>query len=87
MEFEIPEGWQPPENPDPDKDLDLVCSFKVKGNALCLTKLGDHPMPGYDEADEKKDNKPDYSSLAPKEDPGPMGGQGGSGMGMSSLGG
>ena len=85
VEFAIPQGWNPPESPDPTKDIDLVCSFRVKDGKLCLTKLGDFSMPGGD--DYKTETKPDYSSMVPTQDAGPMGGQTGGGMGMSSMGG
>jgi len=70
VEFKPPEGFSPPENVEPGKDFDLVCSFQVKPTGeLCLTKLGDHAMPGYDGKeghDETKEHmdKPDYGEYS-----------------------
>ena len=66
VEFKPPRGWNPPEQTDPGKDFDLVCSFRVKPSGqLCLVKLGDHDMPGYgDKSEEAHENKPDYSEYA-----------------------
>lgn len=54
----------PAEAPEHDGDeFDLVCTFRAKPDGkVCMTKWGDHPMPGY--SDMKKDDKPGYSSMA-----------------------
>ena len=58
----------PPENTGEDKDFDMVCSFRAKPDGMiCMTKLGDHPMPGYDGDDddeEDRDHKPSYRKMA-----------------------
>lgn len=41
----------------------MVCSFSMKGNKLCMTKLGDYEMPGYEKGEETQ-TKPDYSGYA-----------------------
>lgn len=58
VEFVPPKGWMPPESSGDDSgEFDLVCTFKVKpGPKLCMTKLGDTPMPERKE----KDKAPDY---------------------------
>ena len=86
VEFELPDNATLPEQSDPNKDIDLVCSFRVKGGrTLCMTKWGETQMPLPDYAGDQKETKPDYSSMVPSEDAGPMGGQGGGGVGMSSM--
>ena len=48
VEFPAPKGYMPPEH-DSD-EWDQVCSFRAgeKEGHICMTKLGDHAMPGYD---------------------------------------
>lgn len=63
VKFPVPSGFEPPEHEG--DEFDLVCTFRVEGDHLCLTMLGDHKMEGYsDKADQTKDNKPDYSKMA-----------------------
>lgn len=60
VEFAIPEGFTLPEGAEPGEDFDLVCSLRVKaGGTLCLTKLGDVEMPGYNDK-EPKTERPEY---------------------------
>lgn len=59
VEFMPPEGFVIPEGSD--GEFSIVCDFRMEGNKLCMTKLGDHKMPGYDEG---SDSKPDYSEYA-----------------------
>jgi hypothetical protein len=70
IEFTPPKGFHAPENVEPDKDFDLVCSFRAKeGGKLCMTKLGDTDCPGYGDkkeegGEERQEHKPDYSGYA-----------------------
>lgn len=60
VEFAIPAGFTAPEGTEPGEDFDVVCSLRMKGNGtLCLTKLGDVEMPGY-QGREDKDERPRY---------------------------
>lgn len=60
VEFPVPEGFMAPEGVEAGKDFDLVCSFRLKPRGtMCLTKLGDLAMPGYDDKDDKP-NRPEY---------------------------
>jgi hypothetical protein len=63
VEFTPPEGFTPPEHKG--DEFDLVCTFRVKeGGTICLIKLGETNMPGYehDEGGEHEDSehKPSY---------------------------
>ncbi|MBU6231595.1 hypothetical protein KGP36_02910 [Patescibacteria group bacterium] len=72
VEFTPPSDFKPPENSSPDKDWDMVCSFRTKPDGkVCMTKLGDTDMPGYGskegkDRDEEKEHteKPDYGELS-----------------------
>jgi hypothetical protein len=60
VEFAVPKGFVPPEMGEGEGDqFDLVCSFKVNGSKLCMTKLGDHDMP----VKKEKEKVPDYKGL------------------------
>jgi hypothetical protein len=75
VEFTPPKDFMLPEGAYND-GFDLVCTFEVNGNKLCMTKLGDTAMPGYDGKDESK-HKPDYSGMAQSmvaDSPNPTGG-------------
>lgn len=66
VRFKPPPGWHPPEGTG--DTLDQVCTFrKEEGGYLCMVKLGDTEMEGY-EHDERsehhKENKPDYSEMS-----------------------
>lgn len=67
VEFPAPEGYMPPEHQN--EEWDQVCSFKAgsKEGHLCMTKLGEHPMPGYDEGaetvKEAENAKPSYKGM------------------------
>ena len=64
VEFTPPEGFKPPEGTD--KEWDMVCSFRSNPDGtICMTKLGDTPMPGYDDDhDEANEHKPDYGEYS-----------------------
>lgn len=58
-EFDLPDGFMLPEGTEPGSDFDLVCSFRLKkGNRLCLVRLGEFDMPGYDDKDDQ--SRPQY---------------------------
>lgn len=82
VEFHPPKGFTIPEH-DGDT-FDMVCTFQVKGDEICLTKIGDTAMPGYGPKDSKSEEKPkaetkpNYSTYA-SEMAGAMGGAGGGG--------
>jgi hypothetical protein len=58
VEFYPPDGFAPPEVED--GKFDLVCTFESRPDgSLCLTMLGDTPMPGYEGKGEN--GKPSYS--------------------------
>lgn len=62
--FSPPEGFQPPEGADaPGKEFDMVVTLKVEEDGkLCIVKLGDQDMPGYD--DEEEHGRPSYKKYA-----------------------
>jgi len=63
VEFTPPESFHAPEGTEAGKEFDLVCTFRPSADGkLCMTKLGDTDMPGYDDKDE--DRKPDYSEYS-----------------------
>ncbi len=71
VEFAAPKDFQPPEGTGTDKEWDLVCSFRTKSDgSICMTKLGDTPMPGYDgehdehDDDRESEHKPDYGRMS-----------------------
>jgi len=89
VRFKPPKGFVPPEAKD--GEFDIVCSFREEeGGELCMTKIGDTELPGYETGSEQKkptEHKPDYSEVS-----GPMmaamgGGQGGAGGGGAMGGG
>lgn len=61
VEFTPPQTFTPPEGSE-DGEFDVVCSFRTKGSQICMTKLGDVKMPGYEDGDQQ--SKPDYSGYA-----------------------
>ena len=66
IEFPVPKGFTPPEGSE-GGEFDLVCTLKVKpdGKTMCITKLGDMDMPGYDEDEGSEETeRPDYKSMA-----------------------
>lgn len=64
VEFPAPKGFLLPEGVGKGDDFDIVCTVRVKEDGtLCLTKLGDTPMPGYGEKAKGKQAN-DYSGLA-----------------------
>jgi hypothetical protein len=69
VEFRPPANFRSPENVEAGKDWDMVCSFRTQSDgSLCMTKLGDTPMPGYDkddhDSDRDADHKPGYQKLS-----------------------
>ncbi len=60
VEFTPPQSFTPPEGSN-DGEFDIVCTFRTKGNKICLVELGDTKMPGYDDSE---DSKPDYAGYA-----------------------
>ena len=61
VEFVPPQGFTLPEGTQAGEDFDLVCTFRVKDNKICLVQLGDTKMPGYDKG---RESRPDYSEYA-----------------------
>lgn len=66
IEFEVPPGFQPPDHGG--DEFDVVCTFRAKPGRLCLIKLGDYEMPGYEDKDDNGQastpNKPSYGNVA-----------------------
>lgn len=61
VEFSAPEG-SVPEGTASGEEFDAVCTFRVSNNGtICLVKLGDTEMPGYNG---KEDSKPSYDSYS-----------------------
>ena len=61
VEFPIPKGFTLPEGTGRGDEFDAVCTFRVKENGdICLTRLGDTTMPGYEK---DKGHKPTYSGI------------------------
>ncbi len=66
VEFKPPQGFKPPEG-EPEKEWEAVCTFKTKPDGMvCMTKLGETPLPGYDgkDHDEAKEEAPNYKGMA-----------------------
>jgi len=72
VDFVPPKGFQPPEGAEkPGDEFDMVCSFRIgEDGKLCLTKLGEAEMPGYEEKGEdgedgkgKKSPPPSYDGM------------------------
>lgn len=66
VEFTPPKDFTIPEGNADGSDFDCVCSFRMKGSQLCMTKLGDVDMPGYGNGEDSmpQQSKPDYSQYA-----------------------
>lgn len=66
VRFPFPPGFTSPEGIQPGDTFDVVCTIKPEADGMgCLVKLGDTPMPGYDEDDHNRDKpKPDYGEYA-----------------------
>ncbi len=59
--FTAPSSFSMPEGVQMGETFDSVCTFRVeKDGKLCLVKLGDSDMAGYDD----KESKPSYSGYA-----------------------
>jgi len=63
VEFVPPQSFSVPDGSE-DGEFDLVCSFKTNGNKICMTRLGDVSMPGYEDSEDAPQSKPDYSGYA-----------------------
>lgn len=66
VEFTPPKEFHLPETAMKDGEFELVCGFHVKPDGkLCLVKLGDHKMPGYDgeEGKDESEHRPDYGEM------------------------
>jgi hypothetical protein len=64
VRFRPPPGFQPPEGLQKGDTFDIVCTLKPEADGyLCLKKLGDAEMPGYED-DHKESQKPDYGEYA-----------------------
>lgn len=48
VEFKPPEGLAIPEGKSDGDTFEMMATFKVKGNRLCLVAMGDHKMAGYE---------------------------------------
>lgn len=60
LEFKPPKGANLPETAADGKEFDVVCSFKLDGETLTMTKFGETAMPGYGAKDKaKKEDAPD----------------------------
>ena len=57
-----PKGVAMPEGLSPGDDFDMVCTFRMTPDGVCMTKMGDAEMPGYGKGG--NDAKPDYSGYA-----------------------
>lgn len=64
IEFMPPQDFSIPEGTEDGDMFDVVCSFQLNGNKICLKMLGDAKMPGYDDKGNGKETKPDYSGYA-----------------------
>lgn len=65
--FQPPPNFTPPEGADaPGKEFDMVCTLKVEEDGrLCIVKLGDQDMPGYDDDEEDgRHGRPSYKKYA-----------------------
>lgn len=65
VEFRPPKDFVPPESEN--GVFDVVCSFRANPDgSVCLTQLGDVKMPGYEDLEDEKPNKPGYGGYASK---------------------
>jgi|SRR5580704_3045969 hypothetical protein len=65
VSFKPPSAFIVPEITDESKPLTLVCDFKVNPDGtLCMTKLGNTPMPEKDEKKEREAKAPSYKDMA-----------------------
>lgn len=48
IEFETPKGLDLGETAKDGESVELMATFKLKNGKLCLTKIEDVPMKGYD---------------------------------------
>jgi hypothetical protein len=67
VEFIPPKEVAMPEGITEGEDFDLVCTFRMKsGGVVCMTKMGDADMPGYESKGQRArpESKPDYSAMA-----------------------
>lgn len=72
VEFTPPKDFSPPDNVEPGKDWDMVCSFRTKPDGkVCLTKIGDADMPGCGSKEDRDEDgepkhKPGYGEYVEK---------------------
>lgn len=59
IEFTPPKDFIVPEGTQPGQDFDLVCTFRVNGNKVCLVQMGEAKLEGY-----RQDSRPDYKQYA-----------------------
>lgn len=64
--FQPPPNFTPPEGADaPGKEFDMVVTLKIEEDGkLCIVKLGDQDMPGYDDEEDGSKGKPSYKKYA-----------------------
>ena len=74
VEFTLPKGFQAPEGIGEGETFSMVCDFQLKeGGQACLVKMGDAPMPGYDDEEKgETKHKPDYKDYASRMGDGQM---------------
>lgn len=55
VEFMPPKDFQLPEGSNtPGDEFSMLCDFRVTPTGVCLVKMGDTEMPGYDEKGESR---------------------------------
>lgn len=61
VEFKPPDDFFLPEGAGTNEDFDLVCTLRIKKDGkLCLVKLGDVEMPGYEDDEDENESRPQY---------------------------
>lgn len=60
-EFQVPEGYSPPEGTKPGEEFQELCTLKVKadGKMMCVTAVGEQAIGG---AQEKNDYRSEVQS-------------------------
>jgi hypothetical protein len=75
VEFKPPKDFHLPEGVEPGGGkFSMVCDFQVKdGGTICLTKLGDTDMPGYENGEQHEEpHKPSYKDYSSRMSGGQM---------------
>ena len=81
IEFKPPEHVIP-EGTEEGEDFDMVSTYRVKPNGMvCLVQMGDVRMPGYDDKENGKEERPSYDKYRKGMTEMPMEGGMGGGMG------